>query len=270
MSESKVLTKSADNPLVGSCHKYSDGYGMILMQRNFCDKAVIYNLFSQTAGYGQRYLTSRNLLTLPCSVPIIRHPPPTERYLRVTSSTQLIGSDGRAERRNADQIKMQTSGEVGRFYIDAESQGVKLGKTLLQRPANNYATESNKFTADQSEFKSRPATDRTTSTGRYEDEGYFSGRNSQSSARGPLDSSGGNNVNASSAFGTATSATYLNASRRDLFAASAPSRSQQELVWCVANNSRGARQSQPWAERLRKESTSGGSTGGGGLSSLNM
>lgn len=48
--------------------------------------------------------------------------------------------------------------------------------------------------------------------------------------------------------------TFSNVNRRDLFAASLPGRPAQELVWCAANNNRGAQATKTWAERLRKES----------------
>ena len=46
---------------------------------------------------------------------------------------------------------------------------------------------------------------------------------------------------------------FSNINRRDLFAASMPSRSAQELVWCAANNNKGAQATKTWAERLRKD-----------------
>lgn len=209
-------------------------------------------------GYGQRYLTSRNQPTLPRSVPLQRHPPKSDRFLRVTSSTHQIGTDARAERRNADQIRMQTSGEIGSFYIDADSEAVKLGKTLLKPPpARHLLDKGNEI---RTEFNSAPVTNRSIPTSRTD---LDSARTGRSSARYEYQSSFNNTSS-----GGGSPSLYMNtlqtldktfskAERRDLFAASMPGRSAQELVWCAANNSRGAQQSKGWAQKLRKESTPG-------------
>lgn len=210
-------------------------------------------------GYGQRYLTSRNQPTLPRSVPLQRHPPKSDRFLRVTSSTHQIGTDARAERRNADQIRMQTSGEIGSFYIDAESEAVKLGKTLLKPPPARYSSE--KANEAQAEFRSAPATNRSIPSSRTD---LDSARTGRDSARHEYQSSF--NSNTASA---GSPSLYMNtlqkldqsfsrSDRRDLFAASMPGRSAQELVWCASNNNRGAQQSKGWAQKLRKESTTQG------------
>lgn len=208
-------------------------------------------------GYGQRYLTSRNQPTLPRSVPLQRHPPPSDRFARVTSSTQLIGTDARAERRNADQIRNQTSGEIGRFYIDSESEAVKLGKTLLKPPP----PQPDNLYEIQSGIQSALPTNRSLPSSRY---GADSARTGRSTSRSDYGNSSRDN------FYTTTSSnkymttlqtldrTFSNSDRRDLFAASMPGRSAQELVWCAANNNRGALQSKGWAQRLRKESTTQG------------
>lgn len=244
---------SSDNskPLVGSCHKFSDGYGLFRVVYNVKHLQLpILHFIDYLAGYGQRYLTSRNQPTLPRSVPLQRHPPKSERFLRATTSTQQIGTDARAERRNADQIRMQTSGEIGSFYIDAESEAVKLGKTLLKPPPPRYSVDKGQET--QTEFKSAPTTNRS----------MPSSRTDLASARSGRDSARYEHPNNNSSSGGLYMSTLQNldqtfskSDRRDLFAASMPGKSAQELVWCAANNSRGAQQSKGWAQRLRKEST---------------
>lgn len=194
---------------------------------------------------------------MPRSVPLQRHPPPSDRFARVTSSTQLIGTDARAEKRNADQIRNQTSGEIGRFYIDSESEAVKLGKTLLKppppRPDNLYEMHSGLQSAlptNRSLLSSRKGTD--------------SARSDRSTSRSDYGNSSRDNFHTSAASNKYMTTlqtldrTFSNSDRRDLFAASMPGRSAQELVWCAANNNRGALQSKGWAQRLRKESTTQG------------
>lgn len=208
-------------------------------------------------GYGQRYLTSRNQPTLPRSVPLQRHPPPSDRFSRVTSSTQLIGTDARAERRNADQIRNQTSGEIGRFYIDSESEAVKLGKTLLKPPP----PRADNMHEMQSGFHSALPTNRSLPSSRYDVESARTGR---STSRSDYGNGGRDYLGPPSSTNKYTHTlqtldrTFSNSDRRDLFAASMPGRSAQELVWCAANNNRGALQSKGWAQRLRKESTTPG------------
>jgi len=99
------MSHTYESPLVGSMHKYSDGYG-----------------------YGQRYPTSRNQCTLPVSIPIYRHLPLTERYLNHTKSSPQILLGDKADKRQADQIVYTTNGEIGKFYIDSEPKAVKLLK----------------------------------------------------------------------------------------------------------------------------------------------
>lgn len=151
---------------------------------------------------------------------------------------------------------MQTSGEIGSFYIDADSEAVKLGKTLLKPPPARYS--SDKGQELQAEFKSAPVTSRSTTSSRPD---LDSARTSRASARSDYHN---NFASSSSGVGTASlymstlqnlDQTFSKSDRRDLFAASMPGRSAQELVWCAANNSRGAQQSKGWAQRLRKEST---------------
>lgn len=214
-------------------------------------------------GYGQRYLTSRNAPTLPCSVPVLRHPPLSDRYNRVTAPTRLIGTDARAERRNADQIMLQTSGEVGRFYVDPEPEAVKLGRTLLKQPARHSDTNSYETTA-QSEF-SKPATARSGDmsgrmescrTGRSTERSSFEDSSFRNSTGTGYNNAGLASTNTYVSTLQNLDKTFSNVNRRDLFAASLPGRPAQELVWCAANNNRGAQATKTWAQRLRKESQS--------------
>jgi hypothetical protein len=229
-------------------------------------------------GYGQRYLTARNQITLPCSVPGLRHPPPTARFLRVTSPTKQCGNDFRAQKRNADQILLQTSGEIGKFYVDPESVAVKLGKKPLTRPTRREYGTQLQSSGQEGDFT---VVDRASMSGRN-DGGWrdtsFSGANSSrlstqrdqdSSSSSRLDGTGlrdslGGGADRACRFEKTGSAlytntlmsldkTFSNGNRRDLFAASLPVRPSQELVWCASSNSRGAQQAKGWMEKLRKD-----------------
>mmetsp|Transcript_3141 Transcript_3141/g.4906 ORF Transcript_3141/g.4906 Transcript_3141/m.4906 type:complete len:259 (+) Transcript_3141:53-829(+) len=249
-------------PLVGSCHKFSDGYG-----------------------YGKRYLTSRNQITVPHSVPEFRYPAPTERYQRVTSSTKLVHNDNRAQLRNVHSIQLQTSGEVGRYLLDPRFEGEKLLKKMLQPHAklgkkfvgtNSPVRDgSNGSVASQSNSSIRGEASRAeeahallqskspvpaqtlikTATAPDWHSQLDSGR--QESGRKSSNRSGNDqNPNISPYMSTLKQLdkSFTNSNRRDLVAASAPSRSREELVWCAANNNRGAMASHAWADRLRRES----------------
>ncbi|KAJ1436822.1 hypothetical protein B484DRAFT_393043 [Ochromonadaceae sp. CCMP2298] len=222
------LDKQKGSPLVGSCHKFSDGYG-----------------------YGQRYLTARNHCTVPSSVPEYRHPPPTERFLRVTSSTVKVGLDDRSMRRNVDAIQRQTSGEVGRYLLDPAHEGERLALRMRQPHANlgkKYVDSPQRSRAGTiSPLASPPRTERM-DTGRSTGsarEDPRAGMPTVRSPEGPL--------TFRSTF-KALDKSFSNVNRRDIFAAgNAPARPPQELVWCAANNNRGAETSKAWAAQLRKE-----------------
>lgn len=201
------------------------------------------------------------MLTLPCSVPIIRHPPPTERFLRVTSPTKLIHTDRRADRRNADQILLQTSGEVGKFYVDPESTGVKLGKKPLETVHRTIGRQFNLGLSYPEPAVSRNIQQNSgrdiVSSGANTNFVQSSGRDHgfESSREKVLPSS---RRDSSQYLATLQrlDKSFTNSDRRDLFAASMPSRSAQELVWCASTNNKGAQASKVWAEKLRRESTS--------------
>jgi hypothetical protein len=180
----------------------------------------------------------------------------------VTAPTKLIGDDGRAERRNADQIMFQTSGEVGRFYIDPESQGVKLGKSPLKPIKHSIEPQFNLGMSFPEPARAvPPSSSRSNASSRLGD-GDFLQQSSRISARNESFTSSGTmpqgRLNSAQYMATLQTLdrSFSNINRRDLFAASMPSRSAQELVWCAANNNKGAQASKTWAERLRKQSSS--------------
>lgn len=247
--------KMADKPFTGSMHKFSDGYGMNF----FFNYRFILSFTIITIGYGVRYLTSRNQPTVPSSVPMIRHEPLSDRYLRVTSCTKIISNDFQSQKRNADQIKFQTSGEIGKFYVDSESEGLKVCRKTHIFPTRNvtsdvHAINSNpsNTTAELKSHRDNATTDNIT-THRLDMPTNRSCYNSE-------------NTSCYSNTSLSSSSTYLSTlkeldksfgkvERRDLAAACLPPRSVQELRWGAASNNRGAQQSKLWAEKLRKESS---------------
>eukprot|EP01036_Dinobryon_divergens_P032365 gene32365-41932_t len=120
-------------PLVGSMHKFSDGYGI-----------------------GARYLTSRNQPTFPATIPQHRHVPPPEEFLIKSTCTKLIQDDDRALRRNADQIdstqyehntlrQADSKATISLYDVDKSFQNTKNPIPLSHRSqSNNTARE---FTA---------------------------------------------------------------------------------------------------------------------------
>ena len=89
--------------LVGSGHQYSMGYG-----------------------YGARVSTARNVQTLPASIPQYRYPPVSERSENLFRSRPMGLTGYKADKRLADQIVHQTSGDYGKFLIGVDSSDARL------------------------------------------------------------------------------------------------------------------------------------------------
>lgn len=161
---------------------------------------------------------------------------------------------------------MQTSGEVGRFYIDPDSEGVKLGRKPLQ-PSRTSIESSFNLGLSQPEPPRRleqktKDSGRSMSSSRTREDSCFP--SSRLSIR--TDTTGAGFTSSNLPRGPHGSDQYLstlqrldssfsNTNRRDLFAASMPSRPARELVWCVARNSIGAQATKSWAEHLRHKSS---------------
>lgn len=157
---------------------------------------------------------------------------------------------------------MQTSGEIGRFYIDPESEGVKLGSRTLQPVKHSMAPQFNLGTS-----LPEPALSGTLAHQDTARNPASSRPNSDTNNRRHCANSGRNELQSSGRAGSVDRTQYLatlqkldrtfsNSDRRDLYAASIPSRPAHELVWCAANNSRGAQASKVWAEKLRRDPSS--------------
>jgi hypothetical protein len=110
------LPGSGTGQLLGSVHKYSNGYG-----------------------YGARVPTSRNIPTQPSSVPQYRYPPVSERTLAQFRPPVSTLRTSQADERHAHQILYQTSGDWGKHYV--------ISKDLQkQRTLRETERETNRIT----------------------------------------------------------------------------------------------------------------------------
>lgn len=123
MSGATTTFSKEKPPLVGSQHIYTSGYG-----------------------YGMRYPTERNQMTLPANVPQFRHPPDSERFLAGIRSTQIIKKDDRSIHRNAEQIVFQTTGEIGLHFHGIEPEPLKLNRRPLKHPKLYHSPVPSSFT----------------------------------------------------------------------------------------------------------------------------
>jgi hypothetical protein len=75
-------------------------------------------------------------MTLPHSVPQFRAQPDTEQYKKDTSSFQLIRKDEASQKRNAEGINMQTSGDYGKYLLEYNTKSVRLNMGQSQNQFN--------------------------------------------------------------------------------------------------------------------------------------
>jgi hypothetical protein len=160
---------------------------------------------------------------------------------------------------------MQTSGEVGRFYIDPESTGVKLGKRPLQLVRRTVEPQFNlglsfPEPANLKNSAVRQETGRSAASSRLGSEAWPSGRGDfrRESARDNSEHAPSSSTRDSTQYMATLQRldkSFSNSSRRDLFAASMPARPAQELVWCASNNNKGSQATKGWAEKLRRDSS---------------
>lgn len=215
-----------------------------------------------SAGYGRgiRYLTSRNLPTLPASVPQFRHVPDTPNFLSGTTNSKLIGSDERSLLRNAHNIVNLTSGEYGRFLLESETKSVRLNQSTHRQI--NYSgtwTGKNPNPASQVEqretniyqsFKSDVDDDITTKDGiklkanntyKMNTTGSFGNPSGDPKKTVYIDT-----LNSLDQF-------FNKQNKRDLYAASLPNRSQREQRYTAMDNHKSSEDSKGWALSLRRE-----------------
>jgi hypothetical protein len=217
--QQKVVEK---NPMLGSIHVNTDGYG-----------------------YGARYPTNRNRMTLPANVPSYRHVPDSERYLRKTSSTRVIKTDEESVKRNAQQVMYQTSGEIGFHYLGFDPEPIRLNKKPLRStsvvksvPKEKFASSANDHSSDGERYLTERYTERSAlSTGRS------MGNDFTPSFTNQRERFAHTLLNLDPSFDRQR--------RRDLFVASMPPKPMQELVGVATSNNHSAMQSLPWVLKLR-------------------
>eukprot|EP01038_Epipyxis_sp_PR26KG_P011341 gene11341-15206_t len=253
--------------MVGSMHKYSDGYG-----------------------YGARMITARNSPTLPRSIPKQQRPPDSERFIMQTKPKPLPRADDeKGMKRNAEAIVYQTSGEYGLFLVDTESTVEKLNRTgiipamtlrqgsikpssarmsaRIQDVADNIALWNGTPSAVYSNHSNHLTQPIQINDSRTEHRKPYSNLNqSQNYADHALAISQGN-LKSSGIVDPHTKMretlqnldkNFNKNNKNDLQAvlnSEKPLALRQELGWAVARNNRGQEYSKNWAYRLRNDST---------------
>lgn len=214
-------------------------------------------------GYGIRFPTERNQMTLPSNVPLYRKPPDTERFLAGTRPTQMIKKDDKAIQRNAQQLVFQTSGEIGAFHYGLEKSDVeKWNKKPLSQQTILANTYVKPVSSDQSVSTAR--------SGRQESGRIETGRSGWTESMPNTERSGqmsfrdhtGHNYGSTDGMNTSRSKyiqtlhnldpSFGRKARGDLIIATQPPKPKQELVWLATANDRYALQSKPWALKLRR------------------
>lgn len=249
--KSNTMTSQArePNPMLGSVHVYSDGYGKCLFFQVLAHSMRI----SCETGYGARYPTSRNTMTLPANVPKQRRPPDTDRFLKGIRSTQRVKMDEGAMKKHAEQIAMLTSGEIGLHYLGRESSAVRLNMKPIDPPPEKKKEAPANLPSSQSVLDQTSNASQTgwmSNRSNFSDGGYSHRSHSLASFREGLSESQNkytytlNNLDS----------TFGRNAKKDLITASLPPRPAQELVWCATTIQHNALQSKGWSLKLRKDS----------------
>lgn len=241
-------------------------------------------MLSNGYGNGVRVLTHRNQMTLPPSVPAYRHLPDTARFKADTTCKVLTHNDDRAQRRNADQITKQTSGEYGQYLVNTHTKSERLN---LGRSTHQHNEKTGRFnfpvSSARSELSARDiptarsgASDKSKpfyepmTTERYKSDILDSVTpielhsnsastkmiNTGRSTLGPHGSKVNTERSERSQFrGTLLNLDqqYQNVNKRDLHYATLPPRGYQEGAQCATSNHRNGQQSKAWAYQLRQE-----------------
>lgn len=217
-------------------------------------------------------------MSLPHSVPKYRHLPDTSRFKADTTCAILPSTmmGDKAERRNADQIAKQTSGEYGKFLVDHHHRSEKLNLGKSQHKLNEM---SGKFKFDISTARSEQSTarsSRTSSVGtrkpfyepmtteRYKSDvldnvtpielhTLSSSHQLSQSTLSSYESSGANMKDTFKNTLDNLDKQYQNRNKRDLRASLLPSRGYQEGKLCATSNHRNEQQSKVWSNQLRQD-----------------
>eukprot|EP01039_Chlorochromonas_danica_P007947 gene7947-8767_t len=238
-SQTITAANGEPNPMVGSLHKFSDGYG-----------------------YGARYPTERNRVNVPASIPKYRHPPDSERFLAGTRSVVRAQRDDRSLRRNAEQLFYQTSGEVGSYYYGVEPEFMHLNRKPLEATtrrghdlfsANKTAGPPAESAATTISKDSPWASSRSNQSARFSDYSMEK-RSAYSTPRSQRQ--GNEHVTQEKLNWTLTNLnpSFERHARYDLMAASQPRKPVQESVWSATGNYQEYLNGKPWMLKLRQDS----------------
>lgn len=252
--------------MVGSVHKNSDGYGK-LQWIQIAHLSFI-SIVCENSGYGARFPTERNQMTLPANVPFYRHLPDTDRFLAGTRSTQLVRTDDAAQRKNAVAILHKTSGEVGLHYLGIDPEPIRILKKPLREPFPHrsvvktydhlYVTRNEENQSARATARSKPDSGRWTALESARNNNHqhnYSPSGSLARTWGTSTSSGAEQKR-EQFFQTLSTLdkSFNRQSRRDLFVASLPPKPMHELVSVATSHNHSAMQSKGWAEKLRRDS----------------
>jgi hypothetical protein len=197
-------------------------------------------------GYGKRYPTERNQMTHPANVPKYRHVPDSEDFIKGCSSTKVIKTDDKALQRNAQAVVFQTSGDYGKHYLGMDPPLLKLQKTGIS-PAQTVSRQSTwrpeNYRAAASDVTARSDVS----------ESLMTDRSSLQSFRDDFNNNQGGSMYAKTLKNL--DKTFDRRAKKDLLAATIPTKSAQELVWCATSNDHNAQHTKHWAFYLRKDNS---------------
>lgn len=225
-------TSNYPNPMLGSIHTYSNGYG-----------------------YGMRMPTSRNKPAETFSVPKYRHPPDSARFIAGTKSKPQILKDEVGERRNNESIKFLTSGEVGLHTTSAFNDPLFNSISPLNNTNRLNHNNTNRSARNKNIFLSNEPTPRDTP--------LDSTRSSVPPTSRSINSSNNNNKfnidspQVSSRLNPFLDNTYrssnsINNNKQIMDVILKSEKSYRELSWAASSTNLAARQSHPWSESLRR------------------
>ena len=171
-------------------------------------------------------------MTLPASIPQFRHPPDTERFIAKSGSSQIIKSDDRSFKRNADQVAFLTSGEIGSHYFIKETAASKFKSTNLADSARTETARIEKESARKEEVTS--------------------GRQTMVAAKNAMHQTQQAKIDANFTL-QSFSGTFDRRSKRDwqLATMGSPKKSHSEIIGYATDIHQSALQSKSWALKLR-------------------
>lgn len=209
-------------------------------------------------------------------MPLYRHPPDTDRFIRGMQSTQVIKTGDRALRRNAEQIALQTSGEIGLHYCGIEPEAIRMNRKPLpvSRSNNLHASTKTEETFGASARNSleydysnhldnsqQPATSARSNgdkSSRFgdRDDGLMSNRSANNMNQSKLDDSAYFNSSGNKFLDTIKTLdkSFDRRAKRNLFLASLPPETgYKDMRYATTSNNYSSMQSKSWTLQLRKD-----------------